>query len=147
MISELTVETLDRIIPIGEAFAAEANYPGGFNWTAFSSTWHQMLEFKLGRIFVVEEAGKVVAALGMATSFDPYSGDLTALEQFWFVLASHRKTRVGLDLFERFEQAGKEVGAKKLVMVHLAALTPKSLQSFYEHQGYRLAEQTFWKEI
>ncbi|NOS67897.1 MAG: hypothetical protein HOO67_06090 [Candidatus Peribacteraceae bacterium] len=146
MIEELTLETLADMEPIGKAFTTEANYPL-FNMEAFTNFWSAVIGAKLGKIFAVREDGKLVAALGMATTLDPNSGILMALEQFWYVMPTHRKTRVGLDLFRAFGDEGERVGAKRLVMVHLANLTPESLHTFYERKGYRLVEQTFWKEI
>ena len=146
MIEELTSETIGDMEVIGEAFTTEANYPK-FNLDRFTGFWTQVIDAKIGKVFAVREDGKLVAALGMATTFDPNSGQLMALEQFWYVMPSHRKTRAGLELFRAFEKAGKEAGAKRLVMVHLANLTPESLQKFYEREGFRLVEQTFWKEL
>lgn len=146
MIEELTVETVADMLEIGEAFTTECDYPR-FNLGAFTNFWTTVIGAKLGKILAVREGGKLVAALGMATTLDPNSGLLMALEQFWYVMPTHRKTRVGLDLFSAFEKAGKEMGAKRLVMVHLANLTPESLQAFYERHGYKLVEQTFWKEL
>lgn len=146
MIEELTVETVDDMLPIGEAFTTECNYPP-FNMECFGNFWRAVIGQNVGKIFAVRENGQLVAALGMATTIDPNSGMLMALEQFWYVMPTHRKTHVGLDLFAAFEKEGERCGAKRLVMVHLANLTPESLQKFYERKGYRLVEQTFWKEL
>jgi len=147
MITRLTEKTLSQIDEIGKSFAEEASYPGGWSWFSFSKMWVPLLVSQLGTIFVVEDAGKLVGALGAIFIPDPYSGQLTAMEQFWYVLPSHRKTRAGMDLFQAFQEEAKKRQVKKLVMVHLASLTPESLQKFYEANGFRLAEQTFWKEL
>lgn len=146
MIEELTHENVTDMLQIGQAFTTECNYPP-FNLEAFSKFWRMVIDAELGKILAVRENGKLVAALGMAITHDPNSGMLMALEQFWYVMPTHRKTRVGLDLFAAFEKEGERCGAKRLVMVHLANLTPESLQKFYERKGYRLVEQTFWKEL
>lgn len=146
MIEELTAETVPDMFEIGEAFTTECSYPK-FNTESFAKFWTTVIGMNMGKILAVRENGKLVAALGMATTLDPNSGLLMALEQFWYVMPSHRKTRVGIDLFFRFEKEGKAAGANRLVMVHLAKLTPESLQKFYEREGYRLVEQTFWKDI
>jgi GNAT superfamily N-acetyltransferase len=147
MISELTVETLPMIREIGEAFATEANYPGGFNLDAFCKQWNPILAFGLGKIFCVVEDNRIVGALGAAFIPDCFSGAPTAVEQFWLVLESHRKTKLGLELFSAFEQEAKARKVSKIVMVHLAFLAPQYLEKFYLSQGYSLAEKTFWKEL
>lgn len=147
MITTISLENLSKIDQIGLAFAAEANYPGGWSLNSFSSYWSLLLSGGLGKIFVLEQGGKLVAALGAAFLNDPYSGEFTASEQFWYVLPSHRNTRAGMELFQAFQQEAVKRQAKKIVMVHLAELTPESLQKFYEREGFRLAEQTFWKEL
>jgi len=147
MMTELYLDTLSQIDEIGQSFAKEARYPGGWNWDAFHQVWFELLSSGLGKIFVVEDDNGLVGALGAAFLPDPYSGQMTAVEQFWYVLPSHRKTRVGMDLFLAFQQEAQKRQAKKMVMVHLAALTPESLQKFYEKEGFKLAEQTFWKEL
>ena len=147
MIIELTSANLDKILPIGKAFAAEANYPGGFSLDALRVGWVPLLDMGLGTVFAIEDRGEVVAALGMAFLPDMFSGRATAIEQFWYVQPKYRHTRFGLDLFYAFEAAGKARNVKKLVLVHLAALTPAKLQAFYESRGYVLVEQTFWKEL
>lgn len=147
MITELNSATLYQMDEIGKSFAEEAQYPGGWSYPAFSKTWNLFLDAELGKIFVARENDGVVGALGAVFVPDPYSGQVTAVEQFWFVLPSHRKTRVGMELFQAFREEAQKRQAKKMVMVHLAALTPESLQKFYEKEGFRLAEQIFWKEI
>jgi len=147
MIDELDLDTLPQIIPIGEAFAKEANYPGGWDWMAFAGMWAGLVTSDVGRIFISTDEGRLAGALGAVFMPDPYSGQMTAVEQFWYVLPAFRKTRVGMDLFLAFQQEAQKRQAKKMVMVHLAALTPESLQKFYEKEGFKLAEQTFWKEL
>lgn len=144
---ELTRDSLLEMDEIGKAFAAEANYPGGWNLKAFVKLWELLLDADFGKIFAVSENGKLVGVLGAGFMEDPYSGQVTATEQFWYVLPSHRKTRAGMELFMAFQEEAKKRRVKKMVMVHLAALTPESLQKFYEKEGFKLAEQTFWKEL
>lgn len=147
MITELYPQNVSRIDKIGVAFASEAKYPGGWDLTAFLRLWEKLLDTTIGKIFIVEENGEIVGALGAAFTLDPYSGQFVAVEQFWYVLPTHRKTRVGMDLYQAFIAEAQERKVKRVVMVHLAELTPASLQKFYEKEGFRLAEQTFWKEL
>lgn len=145
MIAEIQANTLFKLLPLAEAFATEANYPGGFSPTAFKAGWTPLLASGVGRILAVEEKGEVVGALGMAFMPDMYSGVSTATELFWFVGKAHRKTSVGVDLFDEFERQGRIHRVGKLVMVHLEKLTPEKLKAFYESRGYVKVEETYWK--
>lgn len=144
---ELESASLYWIDEIGQAFANEANYPGGWSYPAFSGLWTTLLNSELGKIYGIQENGRLCGVLGAVFIPDPFSGWHTATEQFWYVLPEFRKTRWGMDLFRAFEREALARKMKKMVMVHLAALTPESLQKFYEKEGFRLAEQTFWKEL
>jgi len=147
MISHLPVNEIDRIEEIGHSFAQETKYPGGFHLEAFKATWLPTIQSGLGEILVYKDGEKIVGAFGMVVLPDTFSGHRVAAETFWYVLPSHRATRAGVELFYRFEALGKARGAKRLVMVHLANLTPQKLREFYEKNGYELVEQTFWKEL
>ena len=101
----------------------------------------------IDHLFSEDESGRITAALGAAYVPDGFSGQPVALEQFWYVLPEFRKTRAGLNVFFAFENTARFRQVKRIVMVHLAALAPEKMQAFYESQGYRMVEQTFWKEL
>lgn len=147
MISTLSKDSLPQIEEIGKAFADEAKYPSGFNLSAFLDVWNPVMDAGFGEILVYKEGERIVGALGMMVLPDMFSGVSVASELFWYVLPSHRATRAGVELFYRFENLGKLRGARKFIMAHLALLTPKKLQDFYEKNGYELVEQTFLKEL
>lgn len=146
MIRPLELHEIARIAPIGEAFAAEADYPGGFSLDAFCRVWAPLISSGTGEILIAEnEAGVMVGAIGIAFISDGFSGVPVAMESFWFVHKEFRTTRAGLNLFFGFENAGRARGVKKFVLVHLVALGAEKLCAFYESQGYKLMEQTFVK--
>lgn len=147
-IGKITLETLPEVREIGEKFTASVNYPGGFNFEAFSAAWSVALEYDLGVIFCArDEVGKVVGLFGAHFSDDPFSGWKTANESFWFVLPEARSSSVGIRLFNAFESEAKERDCKKILMVHLKGEFEAPLAALYERRGYRLLEQTFGKEI
>lgn len=148
MIKSLAANEVHRMEEIGLAFASEAKYPGGFSLDQFMGVWVPTVAANRGDIIVNEdESGRITAALGAAYVPDGFSGQPVALEQFWYVLPEFRKTRAGLNVFFAFENTARFRQVKRIVMVHLAALAPEKMQAFYESQGYRMVEQTFWKEL
>lgn len=141
----LNTKELPLLFPIGHAFTAEAGRPP-FSEETFAASWTELLKWRLGELYVAEENDRIVATLGATFAPDPFTGILTALECFWYVLPEFRKTGVGLTLLDCFEQRAQMRGCKQILMVHFAHMGA-SLQKLYEGRGYSLLEQTFRKEI
>lgn len=140
---QLTAQEIPLTFEGGQMFLEEAGWPK-FNPGAFRRYWAVLIAANLGEITAVLDDGKIVAALGAAFIEDPFTGEQTAMEQFFWTHPDHRKSGLGLDLWVNFENRAKERGAKQIAMVHLASL---NLQKVFERRGYRLVEQTFRKEI
>lgn len=143
-LKQLTVREVPLMYEGGQLFLEEAKFPEPFNSEAFGRNWRTLIAANLGEVWAFIENEKIVGAIGMAFLEDPFMGTATAFEHFWWVHPDQRKSRVGLDLWHKFEERAKERGCKRMVMVHLASL---NLQHVFERRGYRLADQTFWKEI
>jgi GNAT superfamily N-acetyltransferase len=141
----LTAEQIPLLFPIGHAFSAEAGRDP-FNEEVFSRTWETMLKLGFARVYVLMDVNTVVGALGAMFVPDPFSGVLTAAENFWYVLPEHRKSGVGIALLNEFEEDAKAAGCKQILMVHFAQMGAR-LQALYESRGYVLLEQTFRKGI
>jgi GNAT superfamily N-acetyltransferase len=122
------------------------NYPGGFNLSR-SEYMASLLSTGIGEVLTAWDGDALVGAFGMVVSADPFSGWLTAAEQWWFVLPSHRKSTAGLRLFSAFEEEAKIRGCKKLMMVTLAGDFEGRLTALYESKGYTPVERSFWKLI
>lgn len=138
---------LDLLKPIGDTFTAEASHPGGFNSEHFSNTWSWGMQNGIMSVFIAEKDCRVIGALGAAFLPDAFSGQSIAVENFWFVFPEFRDTGIGLRLLERFEEEAKARNCRRVAMVHLANLYPESLRKLYVSRGFKLGEETFWKEI
>lgn len=148
-IRRLTIDELPLTYSIGRAFAKEANFPGRFNSEAFARHWKPLMKAGIGEIMATiadesDVASELIGVMGYAFAECPFSGAITALESFWWVHPDHRKGRVGALMWEAFEARAKERDAARICMIHLAGL---DLSKVYEARGYKLCEQTFWKEI
>lgn len=128
----------------GRLFLEEAKFPSPFNEKIFGQNWRLLIAADLGEVWAFMEGEKIAGAIGMAFLADPFMGTMTAFEHFWWVHPDHRKSLIGFDLWLKLEERAKERGAKRIAMVHLVSL---NLQHIFEKRGYKLAEQTFWKEI
>jgi GNAT superfamily N-acetyltransferase len=148
---EINSDNLNLTFPVGHAFSAEAGRKP-FCERTFSAMWDILLAGGVGKIYALvewnEETGYFVAVALLGATFlpDPFSGEKTAAEHFWYVLPEHRKSGVGLQLLEKFEADAKEKGCTQVVMVHFMHMG-QGLAKLYEARGYKALEQTFKKEI
>lgn len=95
--------------------------------------------------FILEDGGKMIGGLGAIKHPDLHSGELTAVETFWFVDPTHRGE--GIALFNAFEQWGNEQGCKKLAMIHLSDSYPEILERLYKRRGYKLVEKHYVRSL
>lgn len=150
---ELNAANLNLTFPIGHAFSAEAGRKP-FRDDVFSQLWQNLLESGLGKIYALVETWengscwelRCVAVLGATFLQDPFSGEMTAAEHFWYVVPEHRKSGIGLQLLDLFEKDAKDKGCSQVVMVHFMHMGA-GLQKLYEARGYKALEQTYKKEI
>ncbi len=91
--------------------------------------------------FVLEDDGEMIGGLGAIKYPDLHSGELTAVETFWFVDPQHRGK--GLMLLDAFEKWARRQGCKKAAMIHLSDSYPEVLERLYKRRGYKLVEKHF----
>lgn len=144
-VKQLKAHELEKLREIGKAFTTEVGYPT-FNFDSFAKLWRAILSQGLGSIYYVEADG-VEGILGASFTFDPFSGDFVASEQFWFVRHDKRQSRIGLDLLAKFEKDAEVKGCKRIVMVHLANSKEEVLPKVYARRGYVPAEHHYWKKL
>lgn len=148
---ELSVNNLALTFPIGHAFTAEAGRKP-FNERSFSSLWESIIESKVGKIYALVEYAtdkqefRALALLGATFMCEPFSGEMTAAELFWYVVPEHRKSGIGLQLLDVFEKDAKEKGCTQVVMVHFMHMGA-GLAKLYEARGYKALEQTYKKNL
>ena len=105
-----------------------------------------MMERGVARIFVAEtDDGTMQGSIGFIVSNDFHEDVKIAIETFWFVDPTYRG--IGKELFKVFEETAKEMGCKKLAMIHLADSYPESLEAFYLKNGYKLLEKHYVKAV
>lgn len=146
-VEKLKPGNLTDVIEIGDAFTKEVGHPGGFRFEAFSSQWQPLLSTHVGEIFVIRDGNRIAALLGAAFVGDMFSGELNAIEQYWYVLPEYRGSKMATPLFDAFEQEAKSRGCKIILMVHLEGPFSEPLEALYTKRGFSLLEKTFVKEI
>lgn len=76
-----------------------------------------------------------------------FSDKLQAVELAWYVLPDHRASRKSLKMIDMYEDWAKERNVALLNMINLDVINPEKAARFYERKGYKLAENTFTKEL
>lgn len=109
------------------------------------STYEKLVGAGGCHILMLEKNGLLIGALGFIIFPDLHDGKLTAVETFWFVDPKQRGR--GITLFNEYEIMAKEMGCKKLAMIHMEDSYPERLKYLYTKKGYKLIEQHYVKEI
>jgi len=118
MIRQALTTDLDQICELGEIFFIECKLPGKFNAVVFKRTYSVLMVEGLAEIWVLEQAGVIIGAIGGMFSPDPFTGDPVAVETFWYVHPDHRHLG-GLKLLHKFIDRAIE---KSCMRVQMAAI-------------------------
>ena len=145
MTRQLPIDELDKLLPLAEKFYASSEALKEFRPEAFKHNWTTFISNDLGVIFVLEEEGRVIGAIGGIKAPDVNSGDPVATEFFWFVAEGSRGG--GIALLRKFEGWAREQGCKRITMAFLSDLMPGKVKALYERLGYTEMEVHYTKEI
>jgi GNAT superfamily N-acetyltransferase len=112
-------------------------------------TYKDLIDRGAGEIFLLfdDETGNLMGGLGCIKAPDMWTGDLIAIETFWYVLPEYRSGLQGAELLFAFEQWAVDEGCKKIAIIHLADSHPDRLDRLYHTLGYQLVEKHFVKEV
>ena len=144
MIRELKSFEVGIIAEGGQAFAKEANLPGGFKAEIFCANWKSYIESGNAVVIAAFDGTVITGALGAILCPDMFNGDTVAVESFWYVLKKYRGN--GMRLLFKFEDWAKERAAR-IAMIHLEHLHPTELRKLYERLGYRHVESHYVKDF
>jgi GNAT superfamily N-acetyltransferase len=75
------------------------------------------------------------------------TGDIEALEAFWYVRKPYRKTDIGRNILKEYENWAIKRGAVRCKMVHLEVINADILEKFYLKNGYTKLERVYTKEL
>jgi len=94
--------------------------------------------------FLVHDGRAVGVITGLLGSSLPNDG-LVLQELMWYVYPEHRKH--GLKLLKSFEDEGRKVGAKMVVMALMHNSDTERIDRLYKRRGYRPFETHYLKEL
>jgi hypothetical protein len=113
------INELVELAPMGEAFYEERSLlPGRFNKHVWITTWWNLLELpNFTMIRLLDDDDKARGALGAIATPDLNTGELMAIEQFWYVDRQARGK--GLLLLTAFEEWAMSQGAVRCTIGHI----------------------------
>lgn len=97
-------------------------------------------------VLVAADGGTIKGGIGgqvVDNHFDPDEKQL--VELFWWVGEEWRKSKVGMELFNAFEDVGSILKCNSVVMT-TTSLTP-TLDKLYERRGYECFERTYMRRV
>jgi GNAT superfamily N-acetyltransferase len=148
MIRQLPPTALSLTRDIAFSFFEESQLPGELNFDYWIGRWQSLIiELDMGVIFVYESEGKIKGILGGIAARCSMTGDLEAIEAFWYVYPEVRGKPASIKLLKAFEDWAKERGAARVKMMHLSILNPISMREIYLRMGYSPLESAYSKNL
>lgn len=140
----ITADEAPVLLPGAREFFAEGAMPGKLSEHAFLYHVQQAIE-RLGFVAGLFKGDVFCGALGAVCVAEWATGDVVAMEQFWFVLREHRFH--GLKLLDFYEAEAQRRGCVRAYMVHLNNLQADQLDRLFARRGYALVEKVFTKTL
>lgn len=78
----------------------------------------------------------------LSTSFSP-----VATELLWYVKPEYRRGKYALQMVREFEKWAKAQGCQMISMGNMANNSMETTGKFYQRLGYKLSEQTYFKDL
>ena len=148
MIRKIESKETDSLIEGAKSFFAEGAIPGGFDAAHLSKSWRQLIESKVGVVFVsIGLTNHFEGALGAVLCPNLFNNGSLAVECFWYVMPEFRGSPLAIRLLHAFEAWAKEHSAKFVAMIHLENLHAEKLRKLYDRMGYKKVETHYVKEI
>ncbi len=143
MIVTITPDTLESVMDLAAEFLAESRLDLEWNKPHWLATWRDFLARGVGVMFADEERNGWIAAL---VTPEVITGRLAAQEIYWYVRASHRKSGLGVELFDALEAEARRRGCVRVSFGSLANLPP-AVGEFYVRRGYTPVETHYSKDL
>jgi GNAT superfamily N-acetyltransferase len=117
------------------------------NEAHYGECWRGFLKTGIGAMFLLEDGGELVGGIGGVAHPDLVTGELTAVELYWYVKPEYRRGTMPIRLLTEFEQWAARRGCRTVAMIHMQDSMPEALGAFYERRGYKLYETMYRKSL
>lgn len=144
-IIEATIDDVPRILECAKLFCDVLKWP--LNEDYYAMFWKSALASHSGVIFLLVDGAEVLGGIGGIAKRDLLSGEVNAIELFWYIKPEHRHGVWSVKLLKSFEQWAARQNCKRVSMVLMADSMADRLTEFYTRAGYRHLETVYSKEI
>jgi len=141
------VEHISQMVPMARAFYAEFDLPGGVVPQVFTNNWKLWINRGFGIVTGAFDGDRLVGVAGGLIVNAANDGVLEANEQFWYLEPAYRHAGTGYRLFQEWEQACKEAGAKRISMIRLWGGDGARIGKMLEGMGYNPVEVHLYKVL
>jgi GNAT superfamily N-acetyltransferase len=134
---------------LGPLYAAEARYHDSLTYDVEFCMTTMALSLKdPDNIFLVAvREGIVIGFLWGQTSYLPWSKELIATDNVFYILPEFRGGLYGVKLIRRYEEIAKERGAKQIALSIASGITEGRTSELYTHLGYHKVGIQHRKEL
>lgn len=113
----------------------------------YTAWWRRHLLAGSGAMFLIDCEGTVAGGIGGTLNQIPLTGEVSAVESFWYVSEAHRGGLGGLRLHAAFEAWARAQGAADVNMIFMEKSMPGRVRNYYYRQGYELLETVHQKSF
>ena len=138
-------DNLSCVEKFGQAMCDEIGLPETFRQDVLQQLLGANLRMGNCVFFVSENEQEITGGICGLITPSWVSGNLEAHEVFWYVSPPYRTTRSGLLLFRAWQTWAKEHKAKRIFNSHF--MNNMNLGEFFERQGYKKFQHSYWKEL
>lgn len=141
MIRKATIEDVNALTEMGIKFGEASPYKDYFTKDKVRTIADLCAQNLIDFVAFIDDQNKGMI-VGHASKF--LLGEVkVATEIAWWVNPEDRKTSVGKELLEAFEQWAKDEGCKIISMISI----DETLGTYYEKCGYKLTERSYMKVL
>lgn len=146
-IVDITESLRGDIVTLGQEFTLASGLPGTFDEDHFLTSYCNLLQSGIAAVWVGHEEQEVAGIIGGIVTQCPFTGDVVAIESFWFVREKFRKDSLGVRLLKLFEEWAVEMGADRICLSCMNQVNPDRMGEFYVKRGYALLEHAYVRRI
>lgn len=150
-IRTITHLDVERVVSLGRRMASLSPRAEvlGFDEARFRGFLHDIVDSTLFANFVACAGDEVVGFLiAMVGQLFPFSHEIVAHEELFFVDPEHRRTgRAAIRLIEAFFSIAREREAVQIEMRNATGYRPEIVERFYQSRGLRRVGALFVMEV
>ena len=148
-IRRATSKDLTNLVTTGKEFFDSTSMPSeGIQWSAQDALQMGAYLLNQGIVQVAYDGDELVGFILMIVGPIPFTKSaMAATELAFYVRPAYRDEGVGRKLLRQAENVAKQLGIRKINMLHLGDSESAKNEQFYTDNGFRPTEVTFTKDL